>query len=100
MEGAVVTALENGQQAINWLNDNPKEVDIIFMDIQMPVMNGCEATRLLRADERWQSIKIIALTAGVFDSIKIDAYDAGMNDFVTKPFRLDQLIEVVLRHVN
>jgi CheY-like chemotaxis protein len=59
--------------------------DIVFMDIQMPVMNGCEATRLIRQKEGENKSIIIALTAGAIESERDRCLEAGMDDFITKP---------------
>ncbi len=94
-EGAIVTTLEDGQQAIDWLTASQPKVDIVLMDIQMPILNGYQATQFLRSDPRWQTLKIIGLTAGALDSLQKDALDAGMNGLVSKPFKLEQLVEVI-----
>ncbi len=69
------------------------DYDIILMDLQMPGMNGYEASRAIRAlpEEKYQKLPIIALTADVLPGIRQDVSDAGMNDFISKPFVPDTL---------
>ena len=73
--------------------------DLIFMDIQMPVMNGYEATRAIRSIERTDAkdIPIIAMTANAFAEDVLDACNAGMNKHVAKPIDLNKLMEVIAR---
>ena len=73
--------------------------DLIFMDIQMPVMNGYEATRAIRSIERTDAkdIPIIAMTANAFAEDVLDARNAGMNEHVAKPIDLNKLMEVIAR---
>jgi PAS domain S-box-containing protein len=99
-DGAIVSTANDGDEAINWLRNNPDSVDIVLMDIQMPVMDGYTATQMIRQDERLQQLPVIALTAGAFESLKDAAYEAGMNDFLTKPFNVEQLITIIQRHTG
>ena len=75
-------------------NSLPGEIDLILMDVAMPVMNGLEATRRIRALENPElaSIPIIAMTANAFESDIKAALDAGMNAHVPKPFKREDLI--------
>jgi CheY-like chemotaxis protein/HPt (histidine-containing phosphotransfer) domain-containing protein len=96
-EGAVVTVASDGQIAIDTLYAHPDSFDIVLMDIQMPGMDGYTATRIIREHPHWKSLPIIALTAGAFDSFKQAAYDAGMDDFITKPLNIEQLLATIQR---
>ena len=99
-EGAQVAIAENGQQAINWLLAHPDKVDIVLMDIQMPVMDGYETTSLIRAIPEFADLPVVALTAGVFLSHKEEARNAGMTDYITKPFDVELAITMILRLTN
>ncbi|HSI07660.1 MAG TPA: PAS domain-containing protein [Rariglobus sp.] len=80
----------NGAEALAALEK--RDFDVILMDVQMPVMDGLEATRRIRAQTEHQSRPwIIALTAGAFEEDRINAFQAGMNDFLNKPLRMDLL---------
>ena len=76
---------------------NPGDYDLILMDIQMPIMDGCQATRRIRQMETpgLSSIPIIAMTANAFDEDRKAAMDCGMNDFISKPLDLKELIQVL-----
>ncbi|MCQ8130103.1 PAS domain S-box protein [Methylomonas rivi] len=95
--GALVELAGNGQEALDWLKDHPFAVDIVLMDVQMPVMDGYTATRILREDPRWQTLPIVALSAGVFKEDVELAKAAGMDDFISKPFNLGQLLTTIQR---
>ena len=69
--------------------------DLILMDIQMPHINGFEATRLLRADPRFAAIPIIALTAFAMPSDRERCLKAGMDEYMSKPFRLKELAQMI-----
>ncbi len=96
-EGATVSVACDGREAVDWLLLNPDAVDIVLMDVQMPVMDGYEATRLLRQSPLFADLPIVALTAGAFKSQQEEAREAGMDAFVAKPFNVDELMEVVRR---
>ncbi|MEI6413838.1 MAG: ATP-binding protein [Pseudomonadota bacterium] len=98
LEGAEVAVAENGLEAIHQLNKiPPAHFDLVLMDIQMPVMDGFEATRHIRANLGLTDLPIIALTAGVMASDRQEALAAGVNDFLPKPFEVDQLVSTVAR---
>ena len=96
-QGALVTLAVNGQAALDWLLAHPDEVDLVLMDVQMPVMDGIEATRQLRRLPHFDDLPIIALTAGAFKIQREEAYAAGMNDFISKPFDVPATIALVHR---
>jgi CheY-like chemotaxis protein len=73
--------------------------DAVLMDVQMPVMSGHEATRVLRRDYSAEQLPIIALTAAALVSEREQALAAGMNDFLTKPIDPDRLRQALLRCV-
>ncbi len=79
----------NGIQALEMAVEN--SLDIILMDVQMPEMDGLEATRLIRSSAKVQP-KIIAMTANVTPQEKGDCIECGMNDFISKPIKLEELI--------
>ena len=99
-EGAMVAAAENGQDALDWLRQHPEEVDLVLMDIQMPVMDGYEAARRIRAMPALASLPIVALTAGAFQTQRDAAAAAGMNGYIAKPFDVDQAVAQILRAVG
>ncbi len=77
-EGAQVVLANNGQEAVDWLQTNGNIVDIVLMDVQMPVLNGYEATRQIRRMSSLSSLPIVALTAGAFLDQQDLASQAGM----------------------
>jgi signal transduction histidine kinase/ActR/RegA family two-component response regulator len=87
------TVAENGLRAVELMQYG--NFDIILMDLQMPVMNGLDATMEIRkmADPKKSHIPIIALTASALLDIKEKIFEAGMNDYVSKPFKPDELLE-------
>lgn len=96
-EGALVSLANDGQQALNWLQSHPGQVDIVLMDVQMPIMDGYEATRRIRRDPSLAKLPIIAVTAGAFKTQEDAARDAGMNDFIPKPFDVESAIALILK---
>ena len=96
--GASVILAADGQQAVQTLEASPHAFDVVLMDIQMPVLDGLSATRVIRTDLGLTDLPIIALTAGVLVEEREAAMAAGMNDFVPKPVDLEQLAEVIRRH--
>jgi CheY-like chemotaxis protein len=85
----------NGKEAVDQFDKiNP---DIIFMDIQMPVMNGYEATKIIRSFENGHKIPIIAVTAGVEKEEKIKCIEAGMNAHIAKPIMKGAIEETIIK---
>ena len=93
--GITVTIASNGQDAVNILNANPANFDIVLMDIQMPDMDGFEATRLIRQNGRFQDLPIIAMTAHATAQDRMKSKAAGMNDHLTKPIRKKDLLATI-----
>ena len=90
----VVATAENGEIAVAKVASSlPGDFDVVLMDIQMPVMDGYEATRRIRAleDEGLANIPIIAMTANAFEEDRQNALEAGMNDHVAKPIDIPKL---------
>jgi PAS domain S-box-containing protein len=93
---------ENGQEALNVLKGHTKKFDLILMDCQMPLMNGYDATRHIRAnrDEEFdKNIPIVALTANAMKGDNIKSFEAGMNDYLAKPFLSEQLADILHKWV-
>jgi len=91
-----VSVVNNGQEAVNILLKN--SYDIVFMDVQMPIMNGIEATKLIR--KRDKRAIIIAMTANVMKDEKDECFSVGMNDFLSKPVKMDSLSKIVTKHLK
>jgi signal transduction histidine kinase/CheY-like chemotaxis protein/HPt (histidine-containing phosphotransfer) domain-containing protein len=86
----------NGVQAIEKIKE--KEYDLILMDLQMPEMDGYEAARIIRETKAQEGIPIIALTASAMHDVAQKIFDAGMNDFVMKPFHPDDLYQKIAKY--
>ena len=96
-QGATVSLAVDGEDAILWLLSHPDEVDLVLMDVQMPVLDGIEATRRLRRMPQFDDLPIVALTAGAFKSQQDAAIEAGMTHFVSKPFDVPSTIALIQR---
>ena len=102
-EGAEVTKAWNGQEAVElFRKSEPGEFDVILIDIMMPVMNGYEATKMIRSLDREdaKAIPIIAMTANAFTEDRIRAKEAGMNEHVAKPVDVKLLVQVIHKLVG
>lgn len=97
--GFIFEIARNGQEAVTTFEAS--DFDIIFMDLQMPIMDGFAASRKIRTmGERGQKIPIVALTASTFLSKKQLAMKAGLTDFISKPFTPDQLLDVAAKYLT
>ncbi|WP_051071628.1 response regulator [Azoarcus sp. KH32C] len=83
--GCVVTIAGNGKEALDLLRDTKLRFDCVLMDVQMPVMDGYEATRQIRADASLDDVFVVAMTANATREDHMSCVDAGMDDFLTKP---------------
>ena len=88
----------NGKEALDMLNS--AEYEMVLMDLQMPEMDGLQATRDIRKNKEWATVPIIALSANVFSSDKQDCLSAGMQDFLEKPITKAALIRVLAPYLG
>jgi CheY-like chemotaxis protein len=93
--GALVEVAGDGKQALDLLLQH--RFDAVLMDCLMPVMDGYEATRALRRQPQLRDLPVIALTANAMAEDRDKAFAAGMNDHLTKPVRVDQLVATIAR---
>jgi CheY-like chemotaxis protein len=93
--GNEIRKVKNGKDAVNEFRDNP-DIDLILMDIQMPEMNGYEATRQIR--QLSTKVVIIALTAFALTGDREKAIEAGCNDYLSKPVRKDELLGLIQKY--
>ncbi|MEZ7498095.1 response regulator [Flavobacterium sp. Arc3] len=100
LKNSQITTAYNGLEALNLIKDN--EYDIVLMDVIMPVMDGITATTQVRSltDENKKNIPIIALTANVGEKELSECLNAGMNDFVTKPFEINALLKIIHKRIK
>lgn len=98
--GAKVDVAQNGKLAVEMVIAN--DYDLVLMDIQMPEMDGHEATRTIRSntDARVNSIPIIAMTASVIKAEVDKCFESGMNAFVGKPFSVEELLDKIAKTIN
>ncbi|MDM8535236.1 response regulator [Desulfobacterales bacterium HSG17] len=88
----------NGKEALEQLDQNP-DTDIVLMDIMMPEMDGYEATKAIRTQERFENLPIIALTAKAMKGDREKCMDAGANDYLTKPVDIDELFLLLEKYL-
>ncbi len=98
-EGVEVIDAKNGQVALDTLRKH-KNIDLVLMDIMMPVMDGYEAMSEIRKDEKLKYLPVIAVTAKAMKDDKQKCIDAGADDYISKPLDLDLLIQMVKAWVN
>lgn len=96
--GIVVDVAENGKEAIEKLREG--NYALVLMDLQMPVMDGMEATRLLRSDPQYQKLPIIAITAHAMSGFREKCLELGMNDFLSKPFFPEDMLLLISKHIS
>jgi PAS domain S-box-containing protein len=98
-EGAHVTFAENGQQALDIIGfETPAKFQIVLMDIQMPIMDGYQATRQLM--NRFPDLPVIGLTAHAMPEERQRCLDAGMRERITKPINASELVSAILKQLN
>lgn len=96
-EGAIVSLAANGQQGVDAVMVAAPQFDVVLMDVQMPVLDGYGATRLIRQELRLTSLPIIAMTANAMASDREACLTAGMNEHIGKPFDMDKLVTLLIR---
>ena len=96
-QGARVQTCGDGEQALGWLRASPAAFDVVLMDVQMPVMDGLEATNRIRNELRLVDLPVIALTAGALADERRRALQAGFTNFLAKPIDPEEMIDAVRR---
>jgi two-component system alkaline phosphatase synthesis response regulator PhoP len=97
-EGFNVLVAYNGEDALNMARtENP---DLILLDIMLPKLDGYKVCRLLKFDERFRNIPIIMLTARAQEKDRIIGMETGANEYITKPFDMDKLLEKVKAYLK
>jgi PAS domain S-box-containing protein len=99
-QGATVKTCSDGLAALEYVRAHHQVLDIVLMDVQMPVLDGNEATRRIREELQLSMLPIVALTAGALVVERQRALEAGMDDFISKPFDPQALIRKVRRLVE
>lgn len=94
--GASVIEATNGEEALLVLENN--KIDLLLLDIQMPVMNGYDTTKIIR--KRGFNIPIIALTANAIKGENKKCIEVGMNDYISKPFKEDEFLKIIAKSLN
>ncbi len=96
--GAEVSIAINGRDALDVLQEQGAHFDLVLMDMQMPEMDGLEATRRIKAHPDWARLPVVAMTANAMEQDRQACLEAGMIDYLSKPYELDQLLRVVRQH--
>lgn len=102
-EGILTEVAADGEQAVKMLKEAPDGYyDLILMDVQMPVMNGYDATRQIRKlrNQKKASIPVIAMTANAFEEDRNEAFAAGMDEHVAKPVEIKKLMKKIAKYIN
>ncbi len=95
-----VTVAMQGEEALDILANSGLAFDLVLMDIQMPVMDGVTATRCIRADQRFDSLPIVAVTANAMSDERAICLEAGMQDYLVKPLERQKLYDCIAKWVH
>jgi CheY-like chemotaxis protein/methyl-accepting chemotaxis protein len=93
-EGMIYYVAGNGQEAVDMLQAHP-DIEIVLMDIMMPEMDGFEASAMIRKNEKFKNLPIIALTAKAMKGMKEKCLAEGMSDYISKPLKIEQLLSLL-----
>ena len=98
LEGYDVLIAYNGEEALNQARkENP---DLILLDLMLPKLDGYKVCRLLKFDERYKHIPVLMLTAKIQEKDKVTGMETGANEYITKPFEMDELMKKVKGYLN
>ncbi|TAN70334.1 MAG: response regulator [Methylobacter sp.] len=97
-EGFDVSIATDGQDAVQKIRAN--YFDVVLMDLQMPIMDGYEATRIIRSESKFDDLPIIAMTAHAMSDVRKSCLDVGMNGYVTKPIDVDKLLASLINVIK
>jgi PAS domain S-box-containing protein len=99
-EGAFVAIASDGEQALLQVANAAPGFDAVLLDVQMPVLGGVETVKRIRDELGFKTLPVLALTAGATVVERQNAFDAGMNDFISKPFEPQAMVRLLRRHVE
>ncbi|MCG8568761.1 MAG: response regulator [Spirochaetes bacterium] len=100
-ENLMVEIAINGEDAVDILEKNdPAYFDLVLMDLQMPVMDGYQATEMIRKNKKLKKLPIIAMTADAMKGVEEQVLDTGMNDYITKPIEPVELFKVMMKWID
>ena len=97
-KGYKIDVANDGREALAKLEETP--YDLVLMDVQMPVLDGLEATRLIRADRRWDALPVVAMTAHAMNGDRERCLQAGMNAYISKPVQPAHLVATIERYLS
>ncbi len=97
LPNSTIFQAENGKKALEILDK--ESVNLILLDIQMPEKNGYETTLEIRKNEKLKNLPIIALTAGIMVGEKEKCLEYGMDDYISKPFKLIELQTIINKYI-
>ena len=96
--GATIDTVDDGRAAVDLLRTEAHRYDLVLMDVQMPEMDGFEATRLIRSELKL-ALPVLAMTAGVMASEREQCIASGMNDFIAKPIDVEEMLRAIQRNL-
>ena len=99
-KGFEIEVANDGREALAKLDAAGRDYDVVLMDIQMPVMDGLETTRVIRRNPRWERLPVVAMTAHAMNGDKERCFQAGMDSYVSKPIQPAHLIATIERHLT
>jgi signal transduction histidine kinase/CheY-like chemotaxis protein len=94
-KGYQIDIANDGREALNKLESAKRSYDLVLMDVQMPVLDGLETTRILRRDPRWERLPVVAMTAHAMTGDRERCLESGMNGYLAKPIQLAHLISTI-----
>ena len=99
-KGFEIDVANDGREALAKLDATQRDYDVVLMDIQMPVLDGLETTRVIRRNPRWERLPVVAMTAHAMNGDKERCFQAGMDSYVSKPIQPAHLIATIERHLT
>jgi len=97
--GYQIEIANDGREALEKLENASRPYDLVLMDVQMPVLDGLETTRVIRRDPRWEKLPVVAMTAHAMTGDREKCLEAGMNGYISKPVQPAHLITTLERHL-
>lgn len=99
-EGYRVLIASTGQEAIDTLKEIQELPNLVLLDILLPKVNGIEVCKWIRSEQRFKDIPVVIFTALVQEEDRIEGLNAGANEYLTKPFSIDKLLDIIKEYIN
>lgn len=99
-KGFAVFCFADGFAAQNWIANRPQPVDLVLLDLMLPIVDGYQLLHQIKTKKEWAGTPVIVLSAKIQEQAIVRAFELGATDYVTKPFQVGELLARIMSHIH